>query len=288
MKQAILIQCHKNPAQINMLLKALNNPNVDIFIHVDKKSNIVSEINADKNIFILPDKYRVDVEWAGFSQIEATLNLMTYAAKHGSYGHYMLCSGQDYPITSALNIVAILNDNPEANFVQLLPSKNNGNCSNNYDKRTDIYYPKIVLGNSICRRIMKRFIIEITGGYNRTWAIFKRKLNDINFFFGGQWVCLSSDFERWIEDYLTCHPEYIEYYKHTNCPDESFFQTLLMNSPFKNTRRDYLYYIDWSLKKKNPKNLDVSDVKKMLASGKVMARKFENEDVINSIKGLLK
>lgn len=40
MKQAVLIQCHKNPRQINMLLDALDNTNLDIYIHVDRKSDI--------------------------------------------------------------------------------------------------------------------------------------------------------------------------------------------------------------------------------------------------------
>lgn len=38
MKQAILVQCHKNPKQINLLLDALNDPSLDIYIHIDKKA----------------------------------------------------------------------------------------------------------------------------------------------------------------------------------------------------------------------------------------------------------
>ena len=38
MKVAFLMQCHKNPEQINLLLEALNHPMVDVFVHVDKKS----------------------------------------------------------------------------------------------------------------------------------------------------------------------------------------------------------------------------------------------------------
>lgn len=288
MKQAILIQCHKNPDQINMLLDALNNPNLDIFIHVDKKSKITSEIKKNKMIHILPDEYRVDVGWATFSQVEATLNLMKYAAEYGEYGHFMLCSGQDYPLASAERIFTFLNEKSNANFVQLWSSKNAGENRNNYDKRTEIYYPTIVLGKAFFKRVAKRILVELTGGYNRTWKLLKRKqLKNIDFYFGSQWICISKEFEKWIEDYLQKNPEYIKFYKHTNCPDESFFQTLLMNSPYKKTRCDYLHYIDWSLGGNSPKNLDESDIAVMLESGKMMARKFEDISVIRILEKMV-
>lgn len=123
-KQAILIQCHKNPEQVNMLLDALQHPDVDIFVHVDKKSDIGSQLKTSSQIHILPDKYRVDVQWATFSQVRATLNLLRYASHHGEYEHYWLCSGQDYPIKPIDDIVQFLHSKPDTNFIQIWDSKN--------------------------------------------------------------------------------------------------------------------------------------------------------------------
>ena len=39
MKIAILIQCHKNPKQINLLLERLNHPDIDCYLHIDKKAD---------------------------------------------------------------------------------------------------------------------------------------------------------------------------------------------------------------------------------------------------------
>ena len=285
MKQAILVQCHKNPKQVNLLLDALDDPNLDIYVHIDKKSNIGSEIKTGKRIHILPDEYRVDVGWAVFSQVEATLNLMRYAAARGEYGHYLLCSGQDYPLVKPSELSDFLNKNADFNFVQIWASKNGGGYTNNYDKRTEIYYPYSVLGNTLPKRIAKRALVELTGGYNRTWPIFRRKqLENVDFYFGSQWVCISGEMEKWVEEYIKNHQEFIEFYRHTNCPDESFFQTLLMNSPYKDRRQDYLHYIDWSSGGNSPKNLDVSDIDRMMKSGKLMARKFEDEGVIEILK----
>lgn len=285
MKQAILVQCHKNPKQVNLLLDALDDPNLDIYVHIDKKSNIGSEIKTGKQIHILPDEYRVDVGWAVFSQVEATLNLMRYAAAWGEYGHYLLCSGQDYPLVKASELSDFLNKNADFNFVQIWASKKGGGYTNNYDKRTEIYYPYSVLGNTLPKRIAKRALVELTGGYNRTWPIFRRKqLENVDFYFESQWVCISGEMEKWVEEYIKNHQEFIEFYRHTNCPDESFFQTLLMNSPYKDRRQDYLHYIDWSSGGNSPKNLDVSDIDRMMKSGKLMARKFEDEGVIEILK----
>lgn len=84
MKVAFLMQCHKNPKQINLLLKALNHPQVDVFIHVDSKNeNIRENIEKIDGVYLLPKKDCVDVQWAQFSQVQATLNLLDAAISGG-------------------------------------------------------------------------------------------------------------------------------------------------------------------------------------------------------------
>ena len=65
MKLAVLIQCHKNPSQINRLLDALLHPSVDIFVHVDKKSDIADNIKQDPQIHIMDKNHSVSVSWGG-------------------------------------------------------------------------------------------------------------------------------------------------------------------------------------------------------------------------------
>jgi hypothetical protein len=167
-----------------------------------------------------------------------------------------------------------------------------GGTENNYDKRTAIYFPTFVLGNSTAKRIAKRALVELTGGWNRTFSIFRRKASDnVKSYFGSSWICLSGETECWMESYLKSHPEYIRFYRNVNCPDESFFQTLLMNSPYKNKRADYLHYVDWSEGGNNPKVLKIEDLENLMASDKLMARKLDTEvdsRIIDEIKGVIK
>ena len=84
MRVAFLMQCHKNPEQINLLLDALNHPMADVFVHVDKKSKEIKEkITQREGVYILPEQQCVDVQWAQYSQVEATLQLLSAAANRG-------------------------------------------------------------------------------------------------------------------------------------------------------------------------------------------------------------
>lgn len=101
MKIAILILCHKNPKQINLLLDKLNHQDIDCYIHIDKKADFANKITKRSNIVLLPDEKRVSVEWAQISMVTATINLVEEAHRHGKYDYYWLTSGQDWPLYSA-------------------------------------------------------------------------------------------------------------------------------------------------------------------------------------------
>lgn len=83
MRIAVLIQCHKNPEQINCLLEKLNSPSIDCFVHVDKRQDFTDSILKRKNVFVLPDEKRITVNWAQISQVTATLNLLNAARSGG-------------------------------------------------------------------------------------------------------------------------------------------------------------------------------------------------------------
>lgn len=274
MKLAMLMLCHKNPEQINMLIRQMKNPDIDFFIHVDKKSDISEELITDNQVHLLPDELRVECKWATFSLVQAELNLLKYAISHGSYNFYWFCSGQDFPIKSVSYILNYFESHKDLNFVDLRPSQNWGGSHNNLDKRNEIYYPFFLFGRSNAKRLLKRLYVEITGGYNRTFRPFKRVCS-FKSYFGSQWCCLSEEMADWILEYLQNHNDYIRYFIHCSTPDESFFQTLVMNSPYKNKRREYLHYVDWSEEKSSPKTLTLRDIDNLKCSNRLMARKFD-------------
>lgn len=277
MKIAILMLCHKNPQQINMFLDAMKHPAIEFFIHVDKKADIVEEIEHREDIHFLPENDRVSVEWGGWNLVQAELNLFNNAIACERFDYYWLCSGQDFPIKSVDEIVTYFSTRPNSDFVNLYDSYyTNGGHTNKYDKRTAIKFPDAVMGTNITKRITKRLLVEITGGYNHTFKIFQRKnITGMRFYFGSQWICFSNETLRWIQKYVSENKNYNGYFRYVNTPDECYFQTLFMNSPYKEKRRDYLHYIDWSSGGNSPKTLTIDDLQKIEKSEYLMARKFD-------------
>lgn len=282
MRVAFLMQCHKNPEQINLLLDALNHPMVDVFVHVDKKSQgIRKKIKQREGVYILPAQQCVDVQWAQYSQIEATLQLLTAAVNGGGYSQYWLISGQDYPLRSMNSIIGFLEANQEENFID---------CSRveAFNKRNDVHFSNFVIGRKLWQKVLKNLWIYGTGGWNKTLPIFKRKAPDnFKYWFGSQWWCLNGETVRWIVDYLDEHPEYGTFFEYSLCPDECFFQTLVMNSPFASSVKPYLHYIKWEKGKSSPKTLTESDYQEIMDSSKLMARKFDinvDNEIINKLK----
>lgn len=275
MKVAVLCQCHKNAAQVNRLIKVLQYKDVfDFYIHVDKKSSIENLISTANNVFVLPYEMRVNVLWGDISQVEATLNLIR-ATRGKQYDYYWLISGQDFPIKSPKYIVEYLSQNPENNYIDLFKGK----VHQEKDlKRNEVYYFRWMMKRGIVNRAAKRFYIEITGGWKKTYSLFKRreiKQLNVQFFFGSSWWCLNGKAIRWITNYIENNPEYLKFYRHALCPDESFFQSLFMKSPFEKTRKSYLTYVDWASESNSPHILTYKDKDNILASEFLVARKFD-------------
>lgn len=273
MRCAILIICHKNPKQVNLLINALQDSDFDFYVHPDKKTNIEKELIAKPNVFIVPKEQQVNVQWAQISMVDATLELLKHALIK-KYDYYLLLSGQDLPIRSVFKIKTKLSENPKTNYIHFSPSYQQGGVKNNFDKRNDIYYPQAIIGKKLWQRITRRIYVELTGGYHRTFKWFKRQ-HQYKFYFGSQWWCLNRETIEWMMGYLQKHDEFYHYYVNCTCSDESFFQTLFMMSPFANNRKSYLHYVDWPDHANSPKKLTIDDYEKIISSDKLFARKID-------------
>ena len=74
----------KNAKQINLLLNKLNHPDIDCYLHIDKKADFEEQVIHRENVFVLPREKRVSVKWAQISQVDATLNLLHMANGGGT------------------------------------------------------------------------------------------------------------------------------------------------------------------------------------------------------------
>lgn len=182
------------------------------------------------------------------------------------------------------DIVKFIEANQEDNFIE---------CSQIgvFNKRNDVYFLNAVIGRKLWQKMLKNLWIYGTGGWKKTLSLFKRKAPDgFKYWFGSQWWCLNGETVQWIANYLNCHEEYGMFFEHSLCPDECFFQTLVMNSPFASRVRPFLHYVKWEEGKSSPQTITMADYEKCMASGKLMARKFdidEEPEIIKKLENLI-
>lgn len=120
-------------------------------------------------------------------------------------------------------------------------------------------------------------------------------INGVQAYGGSQWWSLTGKCIVWLA--AICKPDNIvyEFYKSTYIPDEMFFQTIIMNSPFaKSVVNDNLRYIDWTRGTEYPRILTKDDWNRIVKSKKIFARKFDYSidsfifDFYSSQKGIFR
>jgi hypothetical protein len=92
--------------------------------------------------------------------------------------------------------------------------------------------------------------------------------------FGSSFWYLHRNCLRHAHEYVSRHPEYVEFFAHAMLPDENLFQTLVKNSPFaKTVIGTTLTYVNW--RPPWPGILNVDDLPALRQSECLFARKFD-------------
>lgn len=247
MKIAYLIAAHDNYAHLRKLVDALNDDNVFFYIHIDKKKSIPHDFPNLPNLSFIEN--RVKVYWAGFSQVRATLSLLNQAIKE-NYDYYILISGVDYPIRPNKVLYQLLNEGGEfletiEGFSSHKPEKRINRYSFDCFNRRDFFSVKTLFFSTL----------ELGLG-----KMVKRKFPFKAIYQGSNWFALTHSCISYILEFVKNNPEYCKFYSTTRSPDESFFHTIIGNSPFLHKVRPNLTFADWSEKKSGPAIINASHV----------------------------
>ena len=246
MRIAYLITVYDNPKHLQRLIRVLSSPSCAFFVHVDRKSNssIFSNVNG-KNVCFPQEK--ITVYWGDFSMIEAVLVLLRTAfADHRHFDRFVLLSGTDFPLQPAKYIENFFKHNSGAEFMN------------------KVRMPSEAAGKPISRLTTYR----IRPGKNRTlngirriltkvYSIIKKRdyqfyLRDLIPYGGTTWWAITRNACEYILEFINKESQIIKFFKNVYIPEESFFQTILGNSPFKSNILRNLTYADWSAGGRNP------------------------------------
>jgi hypothetical protein len=270
MRVAHLVIVHKSPDQLLRLLKRLQHPNFDLFVHVDLKVPIeqFTFIKSETNVRFI--KNRVACHWGGNSVLVSIINSVQEILNSDKvYDFINVISGQDYPLMSSEAMLSFFNANNKTNFISFDDTPESEwwqLARERYEKYhlTDLNFR----GKYILQNLLNMLLP-------------KRKFPVYNTLYGGSkstWWTITSECAGYLVKTLEVNKKLKKFLKYAWCTDEFVVATVIMNSPFRDkTINDNLRYIDWSEKKSSPKILTLSDLSSIKACNMMFARKFDIE-----------
>jgi hypothetical protein len=264
MRIAHLIITYTNPRQTERMIRQMAHPDFDFYIHVDKKMDIGSHLFLAKipNVFLIKD--RVNVVWAGYKTVEATLRSVKeifYTGKKYDYIHLM--SGQDYPIKSTSGIHDFFIANNGKEFLQF----------EHFDEWASESYPRIREYHLTNYKFPGRYYFQWI--MNKFLPVRKSPL-PMEYYGSSMFWALTSNCLQYIIDVIEKNAKLRRFMQFTWGSDEFIFQTLVMNSTFKkNVVNDNLLFLDRDKGAAHPNILTFNHLHKLLDSEKLFARKFD-------------
>lgn len=259
-RQAVALLVHRDVSQVNALIKILQ-PSFDIFVHIDKKSDITPDEIASNHIW-----KEVSVHWGGYDMVEATVFLYKQILSTGvPYSHVVLLSGDSLPVKSNRYITDFLSTQEGTSFIE------NRVADDVCLERRRLFWFNEDLKKRV--RGLKKFL----NSYRMIrWV--QRRLNiwrSIKGFerTGSQWTILALDHVRHLIE--NCQ---FSKYKFMAVPDESFVQNHFTN--FQLPYKRNLIYAHWPGKRSlSPNYIDEDTFLSLITSSYLFARKFQPEVV---------
>lgn len=275
-KHAYLIMAHNNFVILERLIKMLDDPRNDLYIHINKKAG---QVDYEKYHLLAQNCKvhfikRTNTKWGGYSQIKCVLTLLKAAASTGyAYYHYM--SGVDLPLKTQDYIHDFFDRNFGKEFVHF----DSRVCGPEYKNRIRYFYllqdrPKARLGRLLLKFThITMLIVQKAAGVNRL------KNNTFKIQKGADWFSITDSLAK----YIISKQALIEkMFKYTSIGDEMFVQTLVWNSEFKarlynnsydNDYKACMRYVDWNRGK--PYVWKSQDYRSLMDSDYLFARKFD-------------
>lgn len=285
MKHGFLILTHFPPEKIYNQVRRLQSPDHYFFIHfnvrlkIDEEDPFYKKLIAIDHVVIL--KERVGVQWGGIKILDAILLLIREGLKNKEISYFHLISGECMHVKPISYIHEFFEKNKGKEFIHqfLMPEYHpTGNLTY---KRLNKYHlydffdlksnkPKdriLKTVNSAFRKLQR--LLKLVGIYRR----YSSKLPVL--YAGSMWWSLTYDACAYISKYDHEHPEFYKRFSYVQLPDEIFFHTIIMNSPFKdNVVSENLRFIDFTNAIGHPHELTMKYLPDLAKENILFARKF--------------
>lgn len=247
----------------------------NIYIHIDKKSDISVETVRDETSHKVTILKKYAVYWGGYSQLISILELIKIAKSSCESEYMILMSGQDMPIVSWRQISQFLDENPDRSFIDCFEIPDDRwNYLGGMGRLRWYWFMDYVSRMRGIQRF-QNFSHRIFEKYN-----ISRKLKAGWRFFGGSdWWILPSSVASYCQSVFENDGTVRTMFKHSFIPTEMYFQTVIMNSRYsKSIYGSSLRYTHWgSRESSHPAVITTSMIEDIDSSSCLFARKFDTE-----------
>ncbi|NJL78122.1 MAG: N-acetylglucosaminyltransferase [Richelia sp. RM2_1_2] len=290
MKICYLIQTHQNAEQIYRLIETIQTSGTDnqiIISHDFTSCNLDTSSLENNGVKILTGKGgRGD-----FLSVQSYLNAVKWLIDNRvEYDWLIYLSGQDYPIKPISKIESFLSSTDYDGFLEYFPvfsseshwSIQEGKSrylfeyrSINFLRKVPSWLKQLFIPIKIINYLQPFFRINLA--YEMFGVRRKSLFNQEFICYGGSFfTTLSRKCVEYLHYFCQKHPEVVEYYQKVCVSDESFIQTILLNSRQFNLCDDNKRYFDFSKTQNGrPKVLTINDYDAIMESNAHFARKFD-------------
>lgn len=274
MNQAILITAFQGFDQLSKLIDQFDN-HFNIYLFIDRKTDLPEKIKqkflSRDNVKYVGQDYIVN--WGGINQLKSCLLLSDIALRDDQNVFFHHISGQDFPIKNNDYFKELIatKEKRRTDYLEYFkmpsPKLENGGLErleyyNFYDLFNAKKYQYVITGLLMLQKIFN----------------FKRSVkNPLRQWYGGSFFwSLSRDTLQYVVSFSKENQKFLDRFKYTFCSGEIFFQTIIINSRFRqNVVNDDLRYIDWDSGKGGyPAFLDDDDYESVIKSHNLFARKI--------------
>ncbi|MCQ2173655.1 MAG: beta-1,6-N-acetylglucosaminyltransferase [Bacteroidales bacterium] len=225
-KHAYLMTISGNLDVVNTCLRILDNVSNDIYLMFDDKSfpsltdalGLLAPMKCSKIVYA----GLMEINWGGYSQVEATLRLIDNVVNSGcAYSYLHFLQNADLPITANEGILEFFRNHSGKEFVNVDFSEEkwaNDNCRYKYFLCDNRWFRK------------NKIVKAVNYGIVRIQRLLGLEINtDIRFYYGSALFSVTLPFARYL---LARRDEIRRRFRRALAPDEKFIQTILMDSPY--------------------------------------------------------
>lgn len=264
--QVFLIHAHRDLDQVNRLVAHLCDPDFRIYVHLDRKCGLDPVLLHPRARQV---EERVAVRWGDVSQVQASLaSLRQILAEVPQFDKVTFLSGQDFPLLPNAALKRELARLHERELIETTPIAPGG-------------WPVMQRYQYFHRESGGRMARLACAAANT--ALFlagrRRRLPDgLTAYGGSAWWSLSRACLAEVLRLAAAHPRLLRHCRTVQCPDEMFFQTLVMHSSFApRVLSDNFRHVQWPQGgARNPKVLDEADLARIQASHAHFCRKLDS------------